>query len=143
MAHKALDGVLVGEDADDLGAAFDLAVEVSEPVGRVDFRPIRLGKARIGEHVGFGLVHQTGDPWNGRVQLSGDLASWRRRCLRAPRLSIGPKTAPRIGEQKAYSMPIHTKAVPISAETDAYQVGVITANGKIIDHDALMSQPAI
>ncbi len=32
-ADEAFDGVFVGEDADDLGAALDLAVEAFEPVG--------------------------------------------------------------------------------------------------------------
>ena len=38
------DGVLVGEDADDVGPALDLAVEPFEAVGRMDFRQWSAGK---------------------------------------------------------------------------------------------------
>jgi hypothetical protein len=37
---KAGDGVLVGEDADDLGAALDLAVEPLQRIGGMDLRPV-------------------------------------------------------------------------------------------------------
>ena len=42
-ADEAGDGGLVGEDADDLGAALDLAVEPFERVGGVKLRPV-LGR---------------------------------------------------------------------------------------------------
>jgi hypothetical protein len=41
---EAGDGGLVGEDADDLGAALDLAIEALERVGRVELCPVLGGK---------------------------------------------------------------------------------------------------
>ena len=39
-ADQAGDGVLVGEDADDVGAALDLAIEAFQWIGAVDLRPV-------------------------------------------------------------------------------------------------------
>jgi len=39
-ADQAGDGVLIGEDADDLGAPLDLAVEPFQRIGAVDFQPV-------------------------------------------------------------------------------------------------------
>jgi hypothetical protein len=41
---------IVGKDADDFGAALDLAVEAFESVGGMDFRSVLLGKAQVGVH---------------------------------------------------------------------------------------------
>ena len=60
-ADEADDGGLVGEDADDLGAALDLAVEALERVGRVQLGPVRRREGHVGEHVVLGLVHQGGE----------------------------------------------------------------------------------
>jgi len=46
-ADEAGDGCLVGEDADDLGAALDLAVEPLERVRRVELLPVLLGEATV------------------------------------------------------------------------------------------------
>ncbi len=43
-SDEADDGVVVGEDSDDLGPSFDLAVEPFETVGGVDFGPVDLGE---------------------------------------------------------------------------------------------------
>ena len=43
-AGQAGNGVLIGEDADDLGAALDLAVQPFQRIGRVDLGPGSLGK---------------------------------------------------------------------------------------------------
>ena len=65
---------LVGEDADDLGAALDLAVEALDRVGRVQLGPVLLREAHVGEHVGLGLVHQRGELRDLGAELVGDLA---------------------------------------------------------------------
>ena len=39
-ADQAGDGICVGEDADDVGAALDLAIESLQRVGGVDLRPV-------------------------------------------------------------------------------------------------------
>jgi hypothetical protein len=63
-------GAFVGEDADDIGAAFDFAVETLERIGGMDFRPVLAGEVHIGEDVGFGLVEQAGEFWlSNRFQL--------------------------------------------------------------------------
>jgi hypothetical protein len=48
------------EDADDLSAPLDLAIDSFQRVGAVDLLPVVFGKAHEGEHIGFGLVHQDG-----------------------------------------------------------------------------------
>ena len=39
-ADQASDGVLVGEDGDDIGAALDLAIGAFRWIGAVDLRPV-------------------------------------------------------------------------------------------------------
>ena len=55
-ADEAGDRGLVGEDANDVGAALDLAVEAFDGVGAVELRPVLLGEGHIGQHIGFGIV---------------------------------------------------------------------------------------
>jgi hypothetical protein len=52
---EACDGLFVGEDADDLGSALDLAINPFERVDGVDLGPVVLGEGHEGEHVGFSL----------------------------------------------------------------------------------------
>lgn len=52
------DGILVGEDADDIGAALDLAVEALKRIGRVQLGTVRGWEAHIGEHIGHGVIQQ-------------------------------------------------------------------------------------
>ena len=44
---QAGDGVLVGEDADDVGSALDLAMEPFQLVGRVQLGPVLAGEAHV------------------------------------------------------------------------------------------------
>ena len=46
-ADQAGDGVLVGEDADDVGSALDLAMEPFQLVGRVQLGPVLAGEAHV------------------------------------------------------------------------------------------------
>ena len=43
-ADQAGDGVLIGEDADNFGAALDLTVQPFQRIGRVDLGPVVFGK---------------------------------------------------------------------------------------------------
>jgi hypothetical protein len=52
-AHEADDGVFIREDADDVGAPFDLAVQTLERIDGVDFRPMIFREAHEGEHIGL------------------------------------------------------------------------------------------
>ena len=72
-ADEPDDGVVVGKDTDDIGAAFDLAIEPFERVGGVDFRPVLAGNIHVGEHVGFGLVEQSCELGQAGAHLVGDV----------------------------------------------------------------------
>jgi site-specific DNA recombinase len=73
--------VLVGEDADDIGASFDLAVQSFERVGRVQLRSVSGGEVHVGQHVGLGIVHESGELRQLGTQLIGDLAPLRLGCF--------------------------------------------------------------
>ncbi len=76
-SYEAGDGRLVREDADDLGAPLDLAVEAFERVGAVELGPV-LGRERhVGQYVRFGLVHQNGKLRHLWAKLVGDAAPLR------------------------------------------------------------------
>jgi hypothetical protein len=51
----------VGEDADHVGAAPDLAIETLLGIVRPDLAPDRFGEAGEGQHVGAGVVQVLGD----------------------------------------------------------------------------------
>jgi hypothetical protein len=63
----------MGEDADHLGSALDLAVEPLQAVRRIDFLPVILGKGHVGRNVGLG--HEGGELWERGAELIGDLSS--------------------------------------------------------------------
>ena len=74
-------GRFVGEDADNVAASLDLAVEAFEWIGAVDLGTMLGGEAHIGKDIGFGVVHQCcqlGDAW---PQLIRHLAPLFARCL--------------------------------------------------------------
>lgn len=53
-SDEAGDGVFVREDADNLGAALDFAVETFNRVLRVQLDPMLRGEGYVGEDVSFG-----------------------------------------------------------------------------------------
>ena len=53
-------GGVVGEDADHVGAAFDLLVQPFERVVRPDLAPVFCRERREREHVGAGVAHRGG-----------------------------------------------------------------------------------
>ena len=58
---RACDGILVGEDADDIGVALDFAVDPLQRVRAVDFGAMLLGERYERQHVGLGAVHAGGE----------------------------------------------------------------------------------
>ncbi len=61
---------VVGEDADDVGAAADLAVEALQRIGRPELGPV-LGRERVeGQDVVLGLLEQRGDLRQARLELA-------------------------------------------------------------------------
>src|SRR3954452_1983845 len=65
------------EDADDVGAALDFAVEALERVCRVQLGPMRGREGHVGEDVGFCLVHQGCELGDLGAELVGDAAPLR------------------------------------------------------------------
>jgi len=59
-SHQAEDGLFIGEDADDIGASFDLAIEAFQAAGGMQLGPVRGGEDHVGQHIGLGLVHRCG-----------------------------------------------------------------------------------
>ena len=57
-ADQPGDGSFIGEDADDVGAPFDFAVEPFDRIVAVDLGAVFLGEGHVGQDIGFGLVHQ-------------------------------------------------------------------------------------
>ena len=60
-ADQTRDGGFVREDAHDLGAPFDFAVQAFDGICGVQFRPVRCRKGRVSEHIRFGFVHEGGE----------------------------------------------------------------------------------
>ncbi len=56
-ADEPYDRAVVGEDADHVGASFDLGIEPLEGIGRCELLAVRLWEIREREHVVFHLVH--------------------------------------------------------------------------------------
>ncbi len=67
-------GGLIREDADDVAAALDLAVEALDRVGGVVLGAVLGREAHVGQNVGFCVVHQASQFRHPRPRLVGDLA---------------------------------------------------------------------
>ena len=65
---------LVGDDADNVAAAFDLAVEAFDGVGGVYLGAVLGWEAHVGQHISLGTVHRVGQRWHPRPGLIGDVA---------------------------------------------------------------------
>ena len=122
-ADQADDGGLVGEDADDVGAALDLAVEPLERVGGVQLGPVLGREGHVGEHVGLALVHQGGELGPARPELVGDVApglaalprrsGWRK-AWRSAAATMRVLALAGMGEGVAHE--VHAAALPGGAE---------------------------
>jgi len=65
---------LIGEDADDIGAAFDLFVQALDRVGRVDLHPVLRGEVHVGQHVSLAVVDERAELGPLVAELVGDVA---------------------------------------------------------------------
>jgi hypothetical protein len=57
-ADEPHDGLLFGEDADDIGSALDLLIQPLQRIRRMQLGSMLCGEGHVGEHVMLGLVHQ-------------------------------------------------------------------------------------
>ena len=73
-ADQSDDGIVVGENADDLCTPLDLAVEPFDGVCAVKLCPVSLGKGHVGEHVLLRAVHEGCKLRYLRPDLIGDIA---------------------------------------------------------------------
>ena len=73
-ADEADDGLVIGEDADDVGPALDLAVDALDRIDRVQLGAMLPGEGHVGEHVMLGLVHDGGELGDLGPDLVGDRA---------------------------------------------------------------------
>lgn len=64
-SDEAGDGVLVGEDADHVGASLDLAVQAFERIGRMQLGAMPGRERHIGQHILLGGIHELG--WFGHA----------------------------------------------------------------------------
>ena len=90
-SDEADDGGVVGEDADDAGAVFDLAVDPFDRVGRPDLGPVLPGEGGEGEDLGLWPHPSTVRSWGsyGRVGLGPGPRPGRRRWHRVGRTRSG------------------------------------------------------
>jgi len=66
-------GGLVGEDADHVGPSLHLLVQSFDRIGRMELRPVGLGKGHEGDDVGFGVIHQGRQLGKSGTELVGDV----------------------------------------------------------------------
>src|SRR5581483_6099863 len=71
-AGQAQDGVLVGEDPDDVGSALDLDVDPFQGIRAPDLPPVRFGKGGEGQDVGCCVPEHGGDGGELPAELVGD-----------------------------------------------------------------------
>src|SRR5271170_7026070 len=72
-ADETDDGLLVWEDADDVGPAFHLLVQSLQRIGAVQLGAMLRGEGHVGQHVVFGLVHQPAELFEPGPQLIGNM----------------------------------------------------------------------
>lgn len=71
-ADEPDDGVLVGEDAYDLGPALHLTIDPLDRIIAVKLGPMLLWETHIGEDIVLGLVHDGGELGHPRADLIGN-----------------------------------------------------------------------
>src|SRR5262249_50606594 len=75
-ANEADDGVLVGKDAPNIGAALDLAIEPREGIPQADLAPMALVEGGMGKHVVAGFLHERGHAREALAHAIGNATSW-------------------------------------------------------------------
>jgi hypothetical protein len=73
---EPIDGVVVGEHADDVGASFDLAMEPLERVGRPDLAPVLDGERGERQQVVAGVAEHRRDVWELRFPVATMRSHW-------------------------------------------------------------------
>ncbi|EXS68266.1 transposase [Sphingobium sp. Ant17] len=58
-ADETGDGFFVGEDADDISAPLDLAIEPLDRIVAVQLGTVLGGERHIGQHIFLGIVHES------------------------------------------------------------------------------------
>lgn len=76
------DGVVVGEDANDISASLDLAIETLNGVGAVQLGPMLLWEGHVSQHILLGIVHEVCELWHFRPVLIGNVAPLCACCFR-------------------------------------------------------------
>ena len=71
-AHQPHDRSVIGEDADHVGAAFDLLIQPLKRVGAPDLAPVLLGEVQEVQHVVAGGVHHGHCCWERLAKHLGD-----------------------------------------------------------------------
>lgn len=125
-ADEARDGRFVGEDADDVGPALDLAIEAFNGIGAVEFGTVFLREGHIGQHIRLGIVHQGRQLRELGTHLVGDcaplLAGRFRRLLREGCADKGRDDAPAalsgVGQDVAHE--VDTATLPRRAQQLRY-----------------------
>jgi hypothetical protein len=107
---------VVGEDADDVGATADLAVDAFERVRRAQLGPVLGGEAIEGEQVLLGLGEQLGDLRRGRREL----LDHRRDALARLVVAVGVEHLPQRGRhERALARP----AVLVHVADEVHRTG--------------------
>ena len=57
-ADQADNGTFIREDADNIGASFDLLVQALQRIGAVDFAAMLAWKVHVRQHVGLALIDE-------------------------------------------------------------------------------------
>jgi hypothetical protein len=72
-SDQADDAVLVGKDADDIGAALHFLVQPRQRIDRVKLGAVLGREGHVGEHIGFGIVHEGCKLRPSGAELIGDM----------------------------------------------------------------------
>ena len=145
-ADEPRDSIFVGEDADDISAPLDLAIEAFDRIDGVDFRPMIFRKAHERENVGLGLVHEGGELRHFGTQLIGYLAPLLARglgvVLHEGRADEGcdDTTALAAGIRQGVAHEVHATALPCGVQH--FGDGRLDAFMGIRDHQLDAAQTA-
>src|SRR5215203_3690825 len=124
-ADQADDGALVREDADDVGASFDLLVQPLERICAVDLAAMRGREVQVRQHVGLAVVDERAELRPFGSELVGDMAQ---RLAGADTIRLNERLAEcgrrhalldlgHVGQRVAH--PVHAATLPRGAHDPA------------------------
>jgi hypothetical protein len=144
-ADETGDGGFVGEDADDFGAALDLAIEALDRVGRVQLGAVLGREGHVGQDVGLGVVHYLASFGS----LGRSWSAMRRHCRLAASASFCANAVPMKAETtrrpllpacaRAFAHEVHAAALPGRGED--LRDGGLDALVRVGDHQLDAAQP--